>query len=251
MEKNTDNTYFQLNPEVINRIASKRIYFGHMSVGRNILSGTSRYISNNSLDIKIVDNIPMTDLNIENGFIYHTQIGKNGNPYSKIKDFEFKINSELSTNIDVAFFKFCYVDFIEGTDVESVFKIYTETMDSLSSKYPDIIFTHSTVPLRKLQSGFKAFVKKMIGRSIGLEDNIARNKFNKLLKKRYQNDAAIFDIALYESTKPNNQRAFIKVGNDTCYTLVPDYTYDGGHLNTIGEDYLGEQLLVFLSQISK
>ncbi len=235
----------------IDILSSKKIYFGHMSVGKNILSGVSRILDKNNFRLNVLSIEDNKDRFFTNGYLLHSNIGRNGDPYSKIRDFELKISNELFKNVDVSFFKFCYVDFKQGTDVEAVFQKYTDTMDFLIQKYPDIIFVHTTVPLRKLQTGIKATIKKLIGKSIGIEDNLARNKFNKLLKEKYQNAAPIFDIALFESTKPNGLREFVKVGNDTCYTLANDYTYDGGHLNLKGEDYIGEQLLVFLSQIFK
>ena len=138
-----------------------------------------------------------------------------------------------------------------GTDVKKVFDMYSKTMDSLSLSYPNTLFVHTTVPLRKIQSGFKASIKKIVGKSIGIEDNIVRNEFNKMLKSKYQNIAPIFDIALFESTRPDGEREYIETDEDTCYNLVPEYTFDGGHLNIKGEDYLASQLLIFLSQICK
>ncbi len=251
METNKEKNSYILDNNMVDDLLTKRIYFGHMSVGKNILNGVSRYVSKNNLNLNIIETLNDEYLDSDKGYLYHSNIGKNGNPISKISDFQGKLDTELSDKIDIAIFKFCYIDFKDSTDVENVFNIYTSTLDSLSHKYPNITFAHATVPLRALQGGLKGMIKKLIGKSIGVEDNIARNKFNALLKSRYHNKSLIFDIAQFESTKPDGEREFIKTGNDTCFTLAKEYTYDGGHLNAIGEDYMAKKLLIFLSQISK
>ena len=73
-------------------------------------------------------------------------------------------------------------------------------------------------------------------------NNINRNQFNEILRKEYEGKAPIFDLAKIESTYPDGK---------TSYSMVPDYTYDGGHLNETGRKKAAEQLLVLLANISK
>jgi len=44
-----------------------------------------------------------------------------------------------------------------------------------------------------------------------------------------------------------DQRSFFRKGNQIYFTLIPEYTDDGGHLNTLGRKIVAEQLLIFLA----
>jgi hypothetical protein len=72
---------------------------------------------------------------------------------------------------------------------------------------------------------------------------------NELLRKEYGKNAPFFDLAEIESTFLNGKRAFSSERENTRYSLVPSYTYDGGHLNDFGSKTVAEQLLVFLADL--
>ena len=78
----------------------------------------------------------------------------------------------------------------------------------LKEAYPETIFIHVTMPLTSIQTGPKAWVKKIIGRQIrGIDDNIKRNQFNDMLRKEGEGKAPIFDLAKIESTLPDGTRS--------------------------------------------
>ena len=143
--------------------------------------------------------------------------------------------------------KFCYVDFNRSTEVKNVFKAYEETLRSLEVYYPKVRFIHLTVPLMTQQVGIKAVIKRILGMEIyGARENLKRQEFNKLVRNSYD---IVFDLAMIEATYPDgtlNEHVF---GGEQYYSLVSDYTYDGGHLNKTGAKLVASELLKFLSEL--
>lgn len=63
------------------------------------------------------------------------------------------------------------------------------------------------------------------------------------------NFKSIFDLAKIESTYSDGSRETFTAQGQTYYSLIPDYTDDGGHLNEAGRKKVSEQLLLFLSNL--
>ena len=225
-------------------LLKKRIYFGHQSVGYNIIDGIIELIKEFSIKLQIEETI---DLNkYSNGLFSHGRIGRNQEPRSKIEMFS-NVIKEIEEIVDIAFFKFCYVDFNENTNIKKLFHLYKYKMDELQNRYPDISFYHFTVPLVVKQTGPKSWIKKTIRRPIiGIEDNIKRHEFNMLMRKNYAFDGMLFDIARVESTDVNCVRHEYFKNGIKYDALVPKYTNDGGHLNKNGRRIVVEKLLLFL-----
>lgn len=229
-------------------LASKKIYFGHQSVGNNILDGIKSHLKENP-------NISLHIANSHSPGIFnkpvfaHSPIGNNGDPKSKIDAFCSSVENGLGNTVDIAGFKFCYADFNTGTDVSNVFEYYTKRMTEIQSKFPKLKIVHFTVPIRSLQKGPKGFINKMLGREIGVTDNKVRQRFNSLMLREFDG-REIFDISGLESTFPNGTRCFTLVENDSVYSMVSSYTYDGGHLSESGKYWIGLHLLKYLSELS-
>lgn len=231
------------------QLAEKRIYFGHQSVGQNILSGVDDVLRGNPR-IKL----SLAEVKGENTFgapqFAHSAIGSNGDPKSKIEAFSLLMDKGVGKSASIAFFKFCYIDFNPSTDVEKVFLMYKDTMALLQRKCPNTTFVHVTVPLMVLQKGPKAWVKSILGKPIsGYEDNIKRCQFNDMMRKEYVGIAPVYDLAAIESTFQDGKRASFEKDGHTYYSLVEDYTYDDGHLNEKGRRIAAEQLLVLLASL--
>jgi len=228
------------------RLGEKKIYFGHQSVGENIIDGVKDILEKNP---EIGLNIVETDDPAMFGepLLAHSRIGMNRKPKSKIEAFKGLMEKGLGNQADMAFFKFCYVDFSDGTDVEKVFSEYKAAMDELEKKYPDMVFLHSTVPLVSKESALRTLAKKILGKTVRpYEENIIRTRFNEKLRQEYGNENTLFDLAKIEATKMNGTTLSYTRGNDLMYALVPQYTDDGGHLNEVGRMLVGQQFLLFL-----
>ncbi|MFH2066615.1 MAG: hypothetical protein ABIK15_15560 [Pseudomonadota bacterium] len=231
-------------------LAKKRIYFGHQSVGKNIMDGVQDILNENpKIKLKIIELTKTTDLS--EGTFMHSKIGKNKFPRSKTDAFADTMRNGFGNNVDIAFFKFCFVDGIEGNeDVQAIFKYYRETMSNLSRDYKKTQFVHVTMPLMVAQTGVKAWIKKILGRPLGGTINNQRlNAYNELLNIEYARKAPVFDLAKVESTFSNGKRSTFTIDNKSYFSLIPDYTYDGSHLNEIGRKKVAEQLLLFLANL--
>jgi lysophospholipase L1-like esterase len=114
-----------------------------------------------------------------------------------------------------------------------------------------------TVPLTKEKKGVRQWLREvkqslseLVGKSPATPPaNWKRKQFNELLKKEYEGKIPMFDLAQIESTFPDGSRQIsVKQGKE-FFSLVPDYTDDGGHLNELGRRVVGEKLLIFLAQL--
>jgi hypothetical protein len=236
-----------INQKVWNQLSQQKIYFGHQSVGYNMVDGMEMILKENpniQLDIR-----KGKDLNLfKNPVFAHDNNGSNGDPKSKIDDF-YNTVKKIGSSIDIAGFKFCYVDVEKGTNVNDLFSYYKKQMKEIALNHPDLTLIHYTVPLKSLQSGPKGLIKKILGKDIGVEDNMVRNEFNDLLRKEYR-DQVVFDIAKIESTFTDGKRSFSEVDGKKVYTMVPTYTNDGGHLSQKGKVKIGSEFMLFLAKKS-
>ena len=169
----------------------------------------------------IVSGTPGT---IDGGFITEESIGANGNPLSKIADFDRIMRGGMSDEVDVALMKFCYLDVTAGTDVASLFGSYRNALDALQRDFPDVTFLHSTTPLT---TGASA-------------DNVAREKLNALIRGSY--GGQLFDLAAVESTKPDGSKAS---------GLYDGYASDSGHLNAAGSNAAASSFLEAVARASR
>ena len=234
-----------LSQEELQNLASKKIYFGHQSVGYNIIEGIDDILSIDGSGIKLNIKETRNPDDFDAPVFAHSGIGRNYEPISKIDDFKKLIESGVGNKVDIAFFKFCYVDVNENTNLEEVFKHYTDTFSILEAEYPKVKFAHCTAPLTVIQGGVKAGIKKILGKSGEEENNRKRGIFNRMLKEKY--GSRVFDLAKAESTYPDGAKAEFSKNNEKFAYLIPEYSDDGGHLNKLGKQRVAEELIRFLS----
>lgn len=235
------------------RLNERTIFFGHKSVGYNIIDGIRDIVaSHESLSLNIVE---MKDADqIEGPMLAHAQVGRNFNPESKITEFKMLMEGGLAEKVDVAFFKFCFVDIGSTSNPDAILAAYCEAMNTLKSRYPQVVFVHVTVPLcgppKKAKGILKASIKRLIGRPAVLDDNLVRARYNALLRERFSGKEALFDLALYETLGPDGLRHYSFRDGREVPVLVRSYTDDGGHLNAMGRRHVAEQLLIELLDLT-
>ncbi len=227
-------------------LAKKKIYFGHQSVGFNIIDGLSEVMKEHP-DIKL--NIVETRKAKGNGgALMHSRVGKNRSPDTKIKDFVNVIDQELGVVPDAAALKFCYVDAYDKIDVREIFQEYREAMEKLEKEHPGLTVIHFTMPLRTQKISWKTRLKTMLGKDAWeLEDNARRNEYNRLLLETYQGREPVFDIAAIEAGEPGGKKVTFKYKGQEYLAMNPAYSSDGGHLNHLGQKVVAEQFLLFLA----
>ena len=204
----------------------KTIFFGHQSVGANLLNGIHK----------------ISPQSMEN--ITESYIGENRDPLSKIIDFEKNLKN--INNVDIAMMKFCFVDIPNQHTPEQILEYYDAMIQRIQHQYPNIKIIHITVPLTSNPTGLinqtKTIIKKLIGKpTYNPILNKDRNEFNKLIKQKYSKDD-IFDLAFIESNGERYQE-------NGFPALFPGYTYDGGHLNEDGSRIIGKEFLNFLTNL--
>jgi len=236
----------KLNSADIKKLASKKIYFGHMSVGYNIIDGLKSILPADS-GLNIVETSDPKDF-LKPVFA-HSKNGENTEPETKTAAFVEKMDAGLGNKVEVAFFKFCYVDLTAGTDVKLLFSSYKTAMNKLINKYPQTKFLHMTAPLttedESIKNNIKLLVKYLIGKKTGNEqDNIKRMEYNLLLKKEYGDK--VFDLALIESSF-NNEEITSNSGGVKHQKLLKHYTNDGGHLNKECSELVIVKLVRFIN----
>ena len=234
------------------KLSKKRIYFGHQSVGFNIIDGIKDVMRENpQIKLNVVETSDPSEFNTP--LFAHSRVGKNIDPKSKIDAFANFMENGIGNMADITFFKFCYVDVTARTDVERVFADYKNTISRLRESYPGTMLIHVTAPLTVTKTTFKTWIKKIIRKKDIWEydDNIKRNQFNELLKKEYTGKEPIFDLSKIESTFPDGTRSSFTKDGRPYYSLISDYTHDGGHLNEKGRKIVAEQLLLLLANLSE
>jgi hypothetical protein len=235
------------------KLARKRIFFGHKSVGYNIIGGIEDIINERDyIKLNILEAHEPGEF--DRSVFAHSQVGRNTDPVSKIESFRNIMDSGVGEKVDIAFFKFCYVDVMRDSEPREILDSYKAAIEELKGRYPQTKFLHVTVPLCSAPKGLKRDIKEriklMIGRPGILDDNMMRQNYNTLLNDAYFKTEPVFDLALIESVSPEGFRCYASKGAQKVSLMVPEYTEDGGHLNSQGRKKVAEQLLILLAQIA-
>jgi hypothetical protein len=227
---------------LLDRIRSLRCYFGHQSVGRNILSGVESIASGR---LRIVDLDQLSCRRVEGPAVYHSRIGKNQDPFSKIAAFESTLDDlSAAGTIEVALMKLCYVDIYPHTDVKAVFLQYQNAVARLETRFPKLKLIHTTVPLTIHGGSFKKVLKNLLK---GDRVNIARAEYNQLVREAFGvKGENLFDIAAVESTRADGTRECYTQKGMKFEALCREFSSDGGHLNRAG---CGQLALEFLRRL--
>ena len=226
-------------------LSRARIFFGHQSVGNNIIKGLDELNREAGKMITIVE--WQEGKEVPSAFFAHGLNGQNENPQSKCDAFAETLSKNFADSLDMAFFKFCYIDIKRDTDIKAMFDYYKQTIAKIKSLYPRLKIVHVSVPLRQIQSGWKASIKKLLGKPLGrVAENIKRNQFNEMLRAEYNNEA-FFDLAKIESTFPDGKRMTFEEDGKTYFSLIPAYSYDGSHLNSLGAKLAAKEMVRVLA----
>jgi hypothetical protein len=237
-----------LNDQQIANLSTKKIFLGHQSVGNNIVQGIRDLMSADPrLKIKIVKSADPES--IPAPAFAEFEVGRNGDPQSKNKAFAAILDKGMGAQGGIAMFKYCYVDIDSSTDVPKMFEDYRAEISALKARYPALKIVHITVPLTTVEPATKAWIKSMLGRTTTQDVNVKRNEFNKLLRKTYSGVDPIFDLAEVESTQSDGSRSYFTRDGEKIYTLAPEFTTDGGHLNEAGRQGAAEALLQVLAKL--
>jgi hypothetical protein len=241
-------TKMPLNDQRVSQVLKKKVFFGHQSVGSNVIQGIKDVISEDSrLELTITrssdpHSVPGTAL-------VEFPVGQNGKPQLKNEDFTAIIDKGMGAQGGVAMFKYCYVDINSRTDVQRLFEGYRRDINRLKLRYPRLTIVHVTVPLTTGALAVKATIKALLGKPTERDANVKRNEFNVLLRQAYGETDPFYDLAEVESTHADGSRSFFMHGNEKIYVLAPELASDNGHLNENGRRKAAERLLHLLADL--
>ena len=231
-----------MSPGSMDTLRSARIVFVHQSVGDDIVQGLAAL---GGLQI-----VSATQVDAAGPFFAHGRLGRNGDPRSKTDAFVELLEAGVGGRVDVACHKYCFADIDERTDVDALFAYYRRSMVRLHDTFPALTLVHMTTPLQQAQTGVWAEMKKIFGRMPDqFAENVARERFNDLLRREYGGREPLFDLAALEASVPGGGPQYIRFGGARGRALLPQYTSDGGHLNEQGRDRIARELVEFLGRV--
>jgi hypothetical protein len=235
-----------------NAVAQRRVFFGHQSVGDNIVQGIAELEAQHPSHTLRVLTTERPDT-VQGPALMHHLVGHNYDPASKTAEFGHVIGEAKGEPGLIALHKFCFVDATDSTNPERLFAEYRLDMDSLAEQYPRVTFVHVTMPLFSVAPAgpVTRTAKRLLGRgeSRELGRSVTRNRYNTKMRATYATSGRLFDLAGVESTRPDGSRSFFVANGDTVYTLASEYTTDGGHLNTLGRRRAAVAFLAFLARM--
>lgn len=230
-------------------ISQKRIYWGHRSIGSNIINGI-RDLVQKYPQIKVKISRPEDGIRADEGCVIHYRVGQQASPETIALD--FMALSDTAVQRDIDFVLAGFTPFYGEKDMDGILSDYKAAVGFLKKKYPDTIFIHETFPLLHSETTWKTRIKKILGRSGTWEyaRNIRINEFNKRLREAYLDKEPFFDIAKIQSTLPDGSRSVFTLAGERYYHMVRDYTYDNYHLNEKGREIVARHLLSLLVSLT-
>ena len=238
----------RLNDRQVTSLDTKKVFFGHQSVGADIIQGIRDLMAEDPrLKLNIVSS-PDPE-SVQGPAFVESAIGENRKPQSKNDAFAAILSRGMGAQGGVAMYKYCYVDIDLTSDVQHLFDAYRDQVSALKSRYPGLTIVHITVPLTTVEPELKSWAKTLLGRPTERDVAVKRNEFNQLLRRTYSGRDPIFDLAEVESTLPDGSRSYFTRGDQQIYTLAPDLTTDGGHLNAMGRRAAATRLLQVLADL--
>jgi hypothetical protein len=229
-------------------LAQRRVFFGHQSVGGNIMDGVADVLkANPGIRLNVVESRDLSG-STRPGF-HHALIGRNDFPLEKFDDFAKVASTGFGSEGGIAMLKLCYIDIHRHTDAQDLFEQYRRRVDAVRAKNPTLTIVHFTSPLTSIENWKGRLRASLTGSATQRERNAVRHRYNELLRQAYQGREPLFDIARLESTLPDGKGVFFRVGDEAVPLLAPEYTDDGGHLNAPARRMVAEQLLIMLAQL--
>jgi hypothetical protein len=229
-------------------VAARTVYFGHRSVGDDIIAAVDALNGKHSLGLRLVRTREPSVVSGPAFVDFHA--GGNRYPASKNAAMLEILDRRLHPDRPIVLLKYCYADIGHDSDVHALFTAYRITVAKIRSRHPDATMVHSTVPLTTVETAAKAVVKALFGRSSVRQDAVARQQYNSLVRAAYTDTEPLFDIARIESTNGDGRTASFKWRGEEIETLACEYSRDGGHLNARGQAVVATELLNVLAAVA-
>jgi hypothetical protein len=239
-----------MNPEALRQalqsLTHATFFFGHQSVGGNLLDGIRGLASESGVALPIRE---LDGSAAPGGGILHTRLGTNGDPAGKIDAFGKLLRRPEARGVQLAAMKLCYADFDAGTDVRALAAHYTSTVEAVQRDHPELTVLHVTTPLTVRPEGARSRLQRLLGMPPGSDRaNLERHRFNEQLRARH-GGSALFDLARVEATDPAGRLRMYGAEAARFPALVSAYSDDGGHLNAVGRRRVAAAFVTWLAGV--
>jgi len=196
-----------------------RVFFGHHSVGQDILDGLAGLSREAGIDVRIDDG----------------RVGENTKPLTKFEDFARRGEKEPNDGTQLMLMKLCYVDIDPRSDVDKLVHAYQDAVARVRKARPGVKILHVTPPLCSRETDVKSKLNRTLGRLVWQDEaNRKRLAFARKLREAFPGEP-VFDLAAVEATRPDGTLEEHEVNGEPVPMLWPGYTHDGGHLNDAGK----------------
>jgi hypothetical protein len=209
-------------------IAGRTVYFGHQSVGRDVIAGVARLNDEQALGLRIIQTADPSS--VAGPAFIHFRAGINRDYASKNAALLRMLQERSQPDGAIVLLKYCYVDLTASADSDAVFAAYSEMVETITFEHPDVTLVHTTIPLTTVESLVSAGAKQFLGRPTFREAAVARHRYNALVRAEFGGDQPLFDLARVESTRPDGTLATFKTADAWIETLASENTSDGGHI---------------------
>ena len=212
-------------------VSKAHVFFGHHSVGQNLLEGVAMLSKEAGVPIKI-DEAP---------------VGKNLEPLTKFEDFAARGEANKGDGTQLILMKLCYVDFNPDSNVDAMLDAYMKAVGRVRAARPGVKILHVTPPLHSRPGGIKTTMQRLLGKQVWEDDTaIKRAEYAAKLKDRCRGEP-VFDLSGVESTQPDGGKVIGVVKGREVPFLWSGFTDDGGHLNDFGKKVAGKAFVQALA----
>lgn len=230
-----------------------RVLFGVRSVGQDIIKGIPSAFSNARLAKPKITSWT-TAKKLKGPVVAAAVIGRNGSPNSKLQAFATLVNDAPRGSVNVAVMAFNYQDITAQTDVYKLFRSYGDTMESVERANPDITFLYTTAPVTSANSWRAVDRARVTGLANAdqpvWQDNIARERFNALIREQHSASGRLFDIAALQAYVDSRRVTAKQHEDQWYYVLNPALAIDGKKLNQKGSTRLAQSLMLLVQAAS-
>jgi len=234
---------------VLASLAGKGLWFGHQSVGFNLLLGMQRMLDVNWGDEPVI--LATSDpARMGPGVLADVGLGVNYDPVGKIDAFQAAMGSgapvRVGDKVDIAMMKLCFVDFYDSAgywatgSVAALFARYQAAVAAVHAAHPGLTVVHFTVPLVHVDE-------------YPYPSNDRREAFSALVRSTYGGREPVFDLARLESTGSDGATC---TDANQVPALCPEWArpsdngqLDDGHLGVPGQDMASRALVYFLAAL--
>ena len=220
-----------LSTAQVNQLGALRIFFGHQSVGGNLMDGLADLARDGEPMPLRVARMSRVDGG-SRGVLAHEWVGENGAPASKLVAVSEAL-ADSARGANVAIVKFCYSDFQADTDPDALFTAYRDQIAAWRERFPHVTFVHMTAPTVRPEGAAARWLRTVRGRFTMRARAAKVGRYNERLRQAYAGSEPVFDLAALEAVAGG--------------FLNPVFTDDGEHLNARGRRTVARQFLHFLA----